>query len=208
MNAKKCVIVGAGEFSGKIGVPEKCDLVVAADGGYARLQALGLKIDAVIGDFDSLGYAPEHKNVIRLSVEKDDTDTLAAIRYGLEQGCREFYIYGGTGGRISHTIANVECLAFLSRLGAKAYLFGNGFYITAVTNGKIAFGAGMKGSISIFSHGDKAEGVYLEGLKYPLQNATLVNTFPIGVSNSFTGVKSSVRSDNGTLIIVCEENEI
>jgi thiamine pyrophosphokinase len=207
MGEKKCVIIGAGEFSGEIAAPEEHDLVIAADGGYARVRALGLKINAVIGDFDSLGYEPEHENVIRLSVEKDDTDTLAAIRYGLDNGCREFDIYGGTGGRISHTIANIECLAFLSQLGARARLFGNGFYITAVTDGKIEFNAGTKGKISVFSHGDKAEGVYLEGLKYPLRDATLLNTFPLGVSNSFIGAKSSVRVERGTLIVVCEENE-
>lgn len=205
MDGNKCVIVGAGEFYGKIGTPSAGELVIAADGGYEYLVNIKCKIDVVIGDFDSLGEEPRHKNIIKLKTEKDDTDMLAAIRYGLDKGYKIFHIYGGTGGRISHTIANIQCVAYLSQNGAKAYLFGNGFYISAVTNGKIEFNAGKSGSISVFSHGDKAEGVYLEGFKYKLSNATLTNTFPLGVSNSFIGEKSCVRVKKGTLIVICEE---
>jgi thiamine pyrophosphokinase len=205
MAGKKCVIVGAGDFTGIADAPGADDLVIAADAGYESLRSLGLRIDVVIGDFDSLGEAPRHENVIRLNVVKDDTDTLAAIRYGLDKGYKIFHIYGGTGGKISHTIANIECIAYLSQIGATGCLFGDGFYITAVTNGKIEFRAGSTGRISVFSHGDRTEGVYLEGLKYELSNATLTNTFPLGVSNSFTGQKSCVRVDSGTLIVVCEE---
>ena len=57
-------------------------------------------------------------NPRRLPVEKDDTDTLAAIRAGLEQGCGLFSIYGGTGGkRLDHTLANLQSLLFLRRRG-------------------------------------------------------------------------------------------
>jgi len=206
MDKKRCVIIGAGEFDGKIPVPGDGAVVIAADGGYAHIRELGLRPDVVIGDFDSLGRAPENENVIRLNVEKDDTDTLAAIRYGLSEGCGEFHIYGGTGGRISHTIANTECLAFLSQKGLRGYLCGNGFYITAVTDGILEFDAGMSGSISVFAHGDRAQGVCLRGLKYGLDNAELTNTFPLGVSNSFTGEKSTVRVGRGTLIVVVEES--
>lgn len=205
MNVKKCVIAGAGEYSGKIPDPLEDDYIIAADGGYSLLTARGLRADALIGDFDSLASPPEHGNIIRLSVEKDDTDMLAAIRHGLWKGYRVFHIYGGTGGRLSHTLANIECLAYLSCIGARAFLFGDGFYITAVTDGALEFDAGQSGGISVFSHGDSSQGVFLDGLKYSLDNAVLTNTFPLGVSNSFTGQKSSVRVEKGTLIVICEE---
>ena len=48
----------------------------------------------------------------------------------------------------------------------------------------------------------KSEGVYLQGLKYSLTDATLTSTFPIGTSNEFIGEKSRISVKNGTLMIV------
>ena len=105
---KTCYIVGAGEVTELSFDPEEEDLVIACDGGYEYCKKWNKKVNLVIGDFDSLGYVPEHPNVIRLKPEKDDTDTACAIRAGLEQGFQRFIVYGGTGGRISHTIANIN----------------------------------------------------------------------------------------------------
>ena len=85
----KCYIFGAGSFYGLRSRPEAGDLVIAADGGYAYCRASGVVPDLVIGDFDSLGEVPAGENVVRLPVEKDDTDTLAAIRLGLDRGFRD-----------------------------------------------------------------------------------------------------------------------
>ena len=154
-----CHIVGAGERSGLVPDPGPKDWVIAADGGYARLLALGIPADLVVGDFDSLAW------------EKDETDMLAAIRLGLKKGYRAFYLYGGTGGRTDHTLANLQCLAFLSKRGARGFLFGANEAITAITDGEIAWGPGGRGTVSVFAHGGRAEGVSIRGLKYPLCGA-------------------------------------
>lgn len=197
-----CYVVGAGENYGLDFAPHSNDFVIAADAGFQALEQNGIRIDMAVGDFDTLNFVPKHSNVIALSREKDDTDMRAAVCEGIKAGYKTFHIYGGTGGRIEHTIANMQLLAELSSNGRQGFLFGGDYIITALTNGIFEFPANLSGFISVFSHSDRAEGVYLKGLKYELQNAVLSNTYPLGVSNEFTGEKSSISVGEGTLLIV------
>lgn len=200
-----CYIVGAGECSRLLLNLKKEDYVIAVDGGYEYLK--GNRIDLVIGDFDSLSYVPEHPNVIVLKPEKDDTDMMAALKEGLKRGYETFYIYGGCGGRIDHTLANIQSLAYLSQQGARGYLLYDNQVITIIQNDSIVFQSDKKGYISVFSFGEKAEGVTLKGLKYPLENAVLSDKFPLGVSNEFTGVMSEISVKKGRLIVVYQIND-
>ena len=97
------------------------------------MEACGISADLVIGDFDSLKCRPRHANVIALSTEKDDTDTFAAIHEGLQADYSEFQIYCGTGGRIDHTLANIQALLYLAQCGKLGYLFDQNNVITAIT---------------------------------------------------------------------------
>ena len=72
-----CYIVGAGTFYDRDFAPGAGDFVIAADGGYGTLTARGTDMDLVVGDFDSMGFRPDHPKVVDLPVEKDDTDTMA-----------------------------------------------------------------------------------------------------------------------------------
>ena len=195
-----CYIAGAGEFA-DTRLPMENEYVIAADGGYKELMARGIMPDLVVGDFDSLGKAPEHPNVVASPVEKDDTDVMLAVRQGLERGCRTFVINGGTGGRLDHTLSNIQVLIYIASKGCCGVLLGQEVCLAAVRNGSISFGEYARGTISIFSAGDKAIGVTLQGLKYPLHDATLTFECPIGVSNEFTGRKATVAVRDGTLVI-------
>ncbi len=200
-----CYIIGAGEFDYPGIKPEEADYVIGVDGGFAYLKKMGLKPDMVLGDFDSFGQSPVHSNLIQLAPEKDDTDMLAALRQGMELGYRSFHIYGGLGGRISHTIANFQCLVWLLKRGARGYLFYKNIKITAVRNGSITFGKEKKGYLSVFAFDGEAKGVTLKNLKYPLQDAVLKTDYPIGVSNEFLGMESEVSVREGVLLLVIEE---
>lgn len=197
-----CYIVGAGENYGLDFTPSSNDFVIAADAGLCYLEQCGIAADLVIGDFDSINALPAHPNTMALNPEKDDTDMLAAVHEGIKAGYSVFHIYCGTGGRIDHTIANLQLLAYLSQNGMQGFLFDKDSVITAITNCRIAFDKIPSGYISVFSYTEKAEGVYLQGLKYELNNATLTNTFPLGVSNEFIGKKSSISVSTGTLLII------
>lgn len=200
-----CYIAGALEPGALILSARRPALVIAADRGAEHLAARGIAADLVVGDFDSLGRVPEGGNVVRHPVEKDDTDMLLAIREGLERGCRQFVLYGGLGGRLDHTVANLQALAFLARRGASGFLLGGGLAATVLRNGSLAFGPEHTGTISVFCNGPDARGVDLEGLYYPLQNAVLTSGFPLGVSNRFTGAPARVTVREGELLVIWEE---
>lgn len=197
-----CYIVGAGECKNLSFAKKNGDLVIAADGGYNYLLSANIEPDVVIGDFDSLGEAPHGDNVVKLNPVKDITDMNAAVDVGLEKGYSEFVIYGALGGRVDHSLANIQLIAYLSSIGKKASIRDGKTVITAVTSGKINFDKSYKGYISVFSHNDVCEGVCIRGLKYKLENAVLKNLFPLGVSNEFTGTDSEIVIGSGTAIII------
>lgn len=182
--------------------PAPGDFVIAADGGYAHLS--GVRADLVVGDFDSLGYIPEGETVVRHPAEKDDTDTMLAARLGLERGYRAFLLHGGVGGRLDHTLANIQTLAFLGGSGARAALLGETETITLIQDETLRFRKGMRGIVSVFAYGERALGVYERGLAYALDNATLTDTSPIGVSNAFTGARAEVSVRQGRLLVYYE----
>jgi len=180
--------------------PAPGDLVIAADGGYAHLN--GIHADLVVGDFDSLGFVPAGESVVRHPAEKDDTDTMLAARIGIERGYRAFVLLGGVGGRLDHTLANIQTLAFLRENGAHAALRGEEETITFLQDESLRFRAGMSGIVSVFSFGAVAKGVYERGLAYALTDATLTDTNPLGVSNAFTGEIAEVSVREGRLVVL------
>ena len=207
MTCGNCYIVGAGERTIALPAPEQGDLLIAADGGYAWLKERGLKPDLVVGDFDSMAEPDGVAHLVRLPKEKDETDTMAAVRLGQDRGYRRFHIFGGTGGRFDHTLANLQLLAWLSRRGEQGWLYGPDWTATAITGGALEFGPEHRGMVSVFAHSDSVRGVTIEGLKYSLSNAELDNGFSLGVSNEFTGVPSCVSVEDGTLLIVWEREK-
>lgn len=198
---KTCVIFNAGDFDGLIEPIGPEDFLLAADGGLVHMQKLGLTPDGVLGDFDSLGYVPENARIF--PVEKDDTDSMLAVRQGLRLGYRRFVLYGSLDGpRLDHTVANFQTLQFLADHGAQGWLVGTAYLATVLKNGSLRFGSQAAGIISVFCMGADAQGVTLKGLQYPLEHAVLTAGFPLGVSNHFTGREAAVSVENGSLLIL------
>ena len=192
--------MGAGDFDTMPDNFKEEDMVIAVDGGFAHL--MDKRVDLLIGDFDSLSFVPKHPNIIRLPSEKDDTDMLSAVMEGLDSGYREFHIYGGTGGRFSHTIANVQCLVYLAERGAHGFLYGKNEITTAIKNESFCFSDKMRGYVSVFAYTKEAKGVWIKGLKYRLSDALLLNTLPLGVSNEFIKKPAEISVEEGILLII------
>lgn len=195
----KCLIFCAAGFDGLVQPMEKEDYLLAADGGLKHFEGLTRGPDGILGDFDSLGYAPEGAKVF--PVEKDDTDAMLAARRGLELGYREFVIYGGLDGmRLDHTVANFQTLQYLADHGATGYLAGRDYIVTVVKNGSVFFPAHFSGILSVFCLGPDARGVSLKGLKYGLEDGILTSGFPLGVSNHFLGQKAEITVKDGSIL--------
>ncbi len=205
-----CIVIGAGDLTvGRIDRKEE-DLVIAVDGGLSYCGILGLEPDIIIGDFDSVNQQESQAieelenqvpdRVIRLKPEKDDTDMLAALKLGLEWGFRSFRIYGGTGGRLEHTLANIQCLLFLKNRGAQGYLCDGSSMIFVMKNEEVKFQPGVEGYLSLFTLGKEARGVSISGMKYPLDHYTMTNDVPIGISNEFIGEQGCIAVEDGELV--------
>ena len=206
----KCLIIGAGDLTmGEITVREE-DYVIAVDGGLSYCGILNVEPDKIIGDFDSV--SEKEKEAIRslqekvpglvmeLPVEKDDTDMLAALKYGLELGYTDFRIYAGTGGRFDHTLANIQCLIYLKNRGATGYLVDGTGMMLIIKNEAVHFQAGLEGYLSLFSLVEESRGITIEGMKYSLEHAVIRNDFPVGISNEFIGEAAAIAVEDGTLV--------
>ena len=204
-----CFIIGAGQVDPNLHLaPQEGDLLIAADAGWQTAQHMGLTPHLVIGDFDTLPAPTDHPNTIVLPCEKDVTDMRAAVDLGLERGYRRFALYGGTGGRLAHTLANLQLLDHLSRLGCRGFLVGDGTISTAITNGSLDFPAGMSGYLSVFCNSGTARGITLSGLKYPLTDGQLTSSDPLGVSNEFTSSPAHVAVADGTLLVLWQGDDV
>lgn len=206
---KRCLVFGSAEISARTPItflPD--DIVICADGGLRHLSALDRLPDLLVGDMDSLDEAVlDGIPVERYPSEKDDTDTMIAVKRGLSFGCEEFFLYGCLGGRLDHTFANIQTLLYLEKMGKKAALLDGTAEIYVLSCGEIVFDAVRAGMISVFALSEKALGVYLEGLKYPLADAELTNDFPLGVSNEFIGKPSRISVKQGDLLLFLDQIE-
>ena len=212
----KCVIVCAGEPCRLESLPEfsveEGDYVICADGGLDFALAQGLPIHLAVGDFDSSACTQSQAKALGLPVyevpsEKDDTDTMLAVKLGLEKGFREFALLCALGGRLDHTLANLCALAYLKEHKASGWLYGKNEQVTLLENETLElpasrFGREPPAKLSVFSYTEACRGVTLEKVKYPLQNYTLTQRFPLGVSNELAGESARVTAGQGQLLVM------
>ena len=195
-----CYIIGAWHGEDACIRPREGDFVIAADGRRAVLQSRGDAADVVVGAFASRGYVPQAEEVVQHPVMKDDTDMMLAVKLGLDRGYRNFVLTGSVGGRLDHTLANLQTLMYLAQQGARGVLYGEGTVITVLKDGSLTLTG--EGVLSVFCLSGEARGVTERGLLYGLDNAVMVSGYPIGVSNEFTGVPATISVTDGTLIIL------
>lgn len=184
----RCIIISAGIISDYNEMKKYInddDYIIAADGGYRHLDALGAACNYVLGDFDSIDNVPVLADEV-FSSDKDDTDTMLAIKHGLLKGFDDFVILGGLGGRLDHTIANISSLEYLKSHGAHGLLADESTIVRMVCAGDKVVPMMHDGYFSIFPYGVEHAKISISGVKYPLSRHTLHSDFPLGVSNEIT----------------------
>ena len=201
-----CYIVGAAPTDGRLPRPAEGDFLIAADAGYAALEAAGITPDLVIGDFDSLGRVPAHPNVLTHSPIKDDTDLILALRWALEHGWKRFEIYGALGGdRLDQTVASFQTLRFLRYREARGVLVGDGWNVTAMDHCTLRFPPEAQGRVAVFCAGSPCAGVTLRGLEYTLEDGVVTGFYPKGVSNRFCGSAAEITVKKGMLYVLWQD---
>ena len=208
--AKRCIVITAylKRALFDLYTPREGDLILCADGGYAHAMRAGLIPDRVIGDLDSLsGVVPPEAILERVPVEKDDTDTMLCARYALAHGCEECVILGGIGGRLDHTLANLQTLAFAVSNGMRAELLGDDDRVILLRNGAITLKREEGCSLSLLSFSAHCVGVTTSGVKYPLTNATITQDNPMAVSNFFTAEEAHIALKEGMMLVVISRME-
>ena len=136
-----------------------------------------------------------------LPVEKDDTDTMAAIRYAVQEGYSEIFLYCALGGRLDHLLGNVQSAVFAVERGCRVRIIDTDNLLYFFTDGALTLPPRAGWSLSLLSLTDRCENVSVTGVKYPLRDATLTNGFPIGVSNEWRG-EAQISVGGGVLLVV------
>lgn len=209
---KRCVIVGGGEvkdFAYVRQLIKEDDFVIAADRGYERCVAMDVKPNLLLGDFDSYaGTLPQDCPILTYPVEKDDTDTMLAIKEALSRGFDELLLLAMCGGRLDHSIANIQSLVYAAKRGVKAVIADEDLFITVLSDGQSARIPYREGFVlSVFSYSERCKGVTLRDLYYPLEDGELENGFPLGVSNHFLPGKDAFISIKEGIALIISTRE-
>jgi thiamine pyrophosphokinase len=208
---KRCAIFAGGDMPDVMpyNLPEyykDFGCVICADSGYKHAKRLGIVPDVIVGDFDSYdGELPEGVEVIRTVPEKDDTDTLMAIKKAIAMGYNEISLFGALGGkRFEHTIANIQTMMYARKHGCKLGIYGEStLLLQGAEDGEQNYLREDEGTyLSVFAMTESADIEYMRGVKYPLENYRMVQSFPIGVSNEITGTTADIKLKSGVVLIV------
>ena len=197
-----CMIISGGTFT-PLPQPDENTFVIACDRGYAYARRCGIRPDLLVSDFDSYdGPVDPEIPLQRFPSEKDDTDTMIAIRAALERGFREAVLYCALGGRLDHTLANLQSLAFALSHGLRLRIVSEDTEVLLLQNGTLSLPRREGFALSVFAFSERCRGVSLHGTKYTLTDAELENSFPLGVSNEWAEDAATVSITDGTLLIV------
>lgn len=184
--------------------PKQGDLIIAADSGWINAKKCNATPQILLGDFDSLGEpdVPDGTELIRVPVEKDDTDTQLAVRIALERGAGEIVIIGGLDGRLDHTLSSLAILEYLDLKHVPAVFTSGRNRARFLRNNSTLIARSGFRYLSLIAADPKVKGVTLEGCKYPLKRATLTRLNQYAVSNELTGNCALIDVRRGGVWIV------
>ncbi len=197
-----CLIVSGGDFCPLPDELRGAAFVIACDRGYVYAERLGLTPDLIVGDFDSAPPPTGAAPVKRFPSRKDDTDTMLAAREALAHGFADVAVCCAFGGRLDHTLANLQTAAYLAAHGARTRLLGENTEALVFAGGGARIPRREGWSLSVFALGGVCEGVTIRGTKYECENETLTGDFPLGVSNVWASEAAEIRLRRGTLLVI------
>ncbi len=210
---KKCIIIAAfapNNIRNLLSIHED-DLILCADAGYEQALAQGLAPHAVIGDLDSLALKniplPDQSLLVTYPKEKDETDSFLCYQYGKEKGYSHFILLGGIGGRLDHTIGNIQMMVHALNQGEQlsVYTDENEMYAYLPGTWEIKRKKGWK--LSLFSYAPLSKGIDLSGVAYPIEKGKLTWDFPLGISNEWISPAAKLSFSHGLLLVILSKEE-
>ena len=202
---KRCVIVGGADISNydRINAQLKSDdFVVFCDSGLKHMEKLSAEPSLIVGDFDSHENPNLDVETIVLPCEKDDTDTVFAVKEAIKRGYADFHLIGVVGARLDHTLGNVYILEYLHEKGLNGIIIDDYSELCMVgsegkyINDSFAF-------FSLINITGRAKGIKIENAKYPLDNGEITPEYQYGVSNEvIKGKTAKVTVSDGKLLLV------
>ena len=177
--------------------------IICADRGVIHAQNIGIEPDLIVGDFDSLGTVPRADcKILQFTPEKDDTDLMIALKEAIKLGFKDIMIYAALGGRLDHTFASIQTLAYALDHSIRAQLVSDDAVVELLVPGEYRIQRKDGYSLSLFSYTAKVSGLSISGVKYEVSEAEISNSFPLGVSNEITGSEAFISFKNGRLLII------
>ncbi len=203
---QRCVIVGGAaieDYKAVLSHIRQDDFLIYCDSGLRHLDALGHAPGLIVGDFDSHEDPHMDTETIVLPREKDDTDTVFAVKEAIRRGFREFLLIGVVGARLDHTLGNVAVLFYLDSRDMRGTILDDYSEIEAVSPGRPAQISEDFAFFSLLNVTGRAEHIRVTGAKYPLEDAEIGCEYPYGVSNEvLPGQTASVSVGCGRLLLV------
>ncbi|MCR4675314.1 MAG: thiamine diphosphokinase [Lachnospiraceae bacterium] len=200
----KCVIVCGADISNyerAASYIEEKDFVIYCDSGLYHMEGLHVKPSLILGDFDSHENPNLSVETIVLPVEKDDTDSVFALKEGMKRGFDEFVLLGAVGNRFDHTFANIGCLLMLDKNGKKGMIVDDYSEMEVVHNE-----AEVEDRFSYFSllniSGEAYE-ISISDAKYPMDHQSIESEYQYAVSNEvLPGKVAKITVHKGRVLLV------
>ena len=207
----KCVVVGGATIENYEFVRKhihEADYVIYCDCGLSHMKKLGALPSLIVGDFDSHENPHMDTETIVLPTEKDDTDTVYAVKEGIKRGFTEFILVGVLGNRFDHSLGNLAILMMLEAKGVSGMIVDDYSEITVLSSGGKENVADDCKFFSVLAAGGDAHGVTIENAKYNIENADIITNFPLGVSNEVPkGNTAQISLSQGRLFLIKVFNE-
>ena len=209
-NESRCVVVGGADIRDYDRIRsylKKDDFIIFCDSGLKHMEKLGAEPSLIVGDFDSHEDPKLDIETITLPVEKDDTDTVYAVREGRKRGFRDFLLIGVFGARMDHTLVNTYILFDLDTRGCRAAAVDDYSEFEVISATSSAPGrAYVDGRFSYFSLVNMtgvARGVTIRGAKFPLEDGEITSDYQYATSNEvLPGGTAEITVKEGRLLLI------
>ena len=212
--AHKAVIISGGsidrEYVLSVFKEKKFEIIIAADAGLDFLHNENIEPTHIVGDFDSLpqGILDDYMGNPNVKVRifnpiKDKTDTEIAVNLAIELDASEIWIMGGTGGRIDHTIGNIQTMMIPLKKRIPCILADDQNEIQLIDHSGVIAKSNVFGKyISFIPFGGSVKGLTITGVKYPLNNFTLLPEGSLGISNEIVDELAFISFTEGILMVI------